>query len=63
MHANIGDRILIKGHHTGEPDCDCKTLENATRVTQRLQARKIAACSMNSRVAPPPVDMLIDPAR
>ncbi len=29
MHANI-DRSSIKGNHTGEPDCDCEVLENAT---------------------------------
>lgn len=27
MKANVGDRIVIKGHHTGEPDRDCEVLE------------------------------------
>jgi hypothetical protein len=27
MQANTGDRILIKGHHVGEPDRDCEVLE------------------------------------
>jgi hypothetical protein len=27
MHANIGDRIVIKGHHVGEPDRDAEILE------------------------------------
>lgn len=27
MRANVGDRIVIKGHHTGEPDRDCEVLE------------------------------------
>lgn len=27
MHATIGDRIIIKGHHVGEPDRDCEVLE------------------------------------
>lgn len=27
MHANVGDRIIIKGHHIGEPDRDCEVLE------------------------------------
>jgi hypothetical protein len=27
MHAKIGDRIIIKGHHQGEPDRDGEVLE------------------------------------
>ena len=27
MKAMVGDRIIIKGHHTGEPDRDCEVLE------------------------------------
>lgn len=27
MHATAGDRIIIKGHHIGEPDRDCEVLE------------------------------------
>jgi hypothetical protein len=27
MRAEVGDRIVIKGHHTGEPDRDCEVLE------------------------------------
>jgi len=27
MKAAVGDRIVIKGHHTGEPDRDCEVLE------------------------------------
>jgi uncharacterized protein DUF1918 len=27
MQANVGDRIVIKGHHVGEPDRDCEVLE------------------------------------
>jgi len=27
MQAAIGDRIVIKGHHIGEPDRDCEVLE------------------------------------
>ena len=27
MQANIGDRIVIKGHHIGEPDRDCEVIE------------------------------------
>jgi hypothetical protein len=27
MQANQGDRIVIKGHHIGEPDRDCEVLE------------------------------------
>jgi hypothetical protein len=27
MHANVGDRIVIAGHHVGEPERDCKVLE------------------------------------
>ncbi len=27
MHAAVGDRIIIKGHHIGEPDRDCEVLE------------------------------------
>ena len=27
MHANVGDRIVIKAHHIGEPDHDCEVLE------------------------------------
>lgn len=26
MQANAGDRIIIKGHHVGEPDRDCEIL-------------------------------------
>jgi len=26
MKAEVGDRIVIKGHHTGEPDRDCEVL-------------------------------------
>jgi hypothetical protein len=28
MIAVAGDRIVIKGHHTGEPDRDCEVLES-----------------------------------
>ena len=27
MHAKIGDRLIIKGHHVGEPDRDAEILE------------------------------------
>ncbi|MCP3937156.1 MAG: DUF1918 domain-containing protein [Actinomycetia bacterium] len=27
MKASVGDRIVIKGHHVGEPDRDCEVLE------------------------------------
>ena len=27
MKASIGDRIVIKGHHVGEPDRDGKVME------------------------------------
>ena len=27
MYATPGDRIVIKGHHTGEPDRDCEVLQ------------------------------------
>ena len=27
MQAKVGDRIVIKGHHVGEPDRDCEVLE------------------------------------
>ena len=27
MRANVGDRIVIRGHHVGEPDRDCKVVE------------------------------------
>jgi hypothetical protein len=27
MEAKVGDRIVIKGHHIGEPDRDCEVLE------------------------------------
>ena len=27
MRANVGDRIIIKGHHLGEHDRDCEVLE------------------------------------
>jgi hypothetical protein len=27
MRASVGDRIVIKGHHIGEPDKDCEILE------------------------------------
>lgn len=27
MQAKAGDRILIKGHHVGEPDRECEVLE------------------------------------
>lgn len=27
MQARAGDRIVIKGHHVGEPDRDCEVLE------------------------------------
>ena len=26
MQASAGDRIIIKGHHVGEPDRDCEVL-------------------------------------
>ena len=27
MRAKVGDRIVIKGHHIGQPDRDCEVLE------------------------------------
>ena len=27
MNASVGDRIVIRGHHTGEPDRDCEVIE------------------------------------
>ena len=27
MRASVGDRIVVHGHHIGEPDRDCKVLE------------------------------------
>lgn len=27
MNASAGDRIIIRGHHIGEPDRDCEILE------------------------------------
>jgi hypothetical protein len=27
MHAKVGDRIVIKGHHVGERDRDCQVIE------------------------------------
>ena len=27
MYATVGDRIIIKGHRTGEPDRDCEVIE------------------------------------
>jgi hypothetical protein len=27
MRVAVGDRIVIKGHHVGEPDRDCEVLE------------------------------------
>jgi len=27
MHAEVGDRLVIKGHHVGEPDRDAEILE------------------------------------
>ena len=27
MHASVGDRIVIRGHHLGEPNRDCEVLE------------------------------------
>ena len=27
MRAEVGDRIVIKGHHIGEPDRDCEVLK------------------------------------
>ena len=27
MHAQVGDRLVVKGHHVGEPDRDAKILE------------------------------------
>ena len=27
MQANVGDRLVIKGHHVGEPDRDAEILE------------------------------------
>lgn len=26
MRASVGDRIVIRGHHIGEPDRDCEVL-------------------------------------
>jgi hypothetical protein len=27
MRAQVGQRIVIRGHHTGDPDRDCEVLE------------------------------------
>ena len=27
MRASVGDRIVIRGHHVGEPNRDCEVLE------------------------------------
>ncbi len=27
MHASVGDRIVIRGHHSNEPHRDCEVLE------------------------------------
>lgn len=27
MRASVGDRIIIRGHHVGEPDRDCEVIE------------------------------------
>ena len=27
MQASVGDRIVIRGHHIGEPDRDCEVLK------------------------------------
>jgi hypothetical protein len=27
MHASVGDRIVIRGHHIGEPDHDGEVIE------------------------------------
>ena len=27
MQANVGDRIVVKGHHVGDHDVDCEVLE------------------------------------
>lgn len=27
MQASVGDRIIVRGHHVGEPDRDCEVLE------------------------------------
>lgn len=27
MHATVGDRIVIKAHHLGDPDRDCEVIE------------------------------------
>ena len=27
MRAEVGDRIVIRGHHVGEPNRDCEVLE------------------------------------
>jgi hypothetical protein len=27
VHASVGDRIVIKGHHVGEPDRDAEIIE------------------------------------
>ena len=27
MQAHVGDRLVVKGHHIGEPDRDAKVLE------------------------------------
>ena len=27
MRAAVGDRIVIRGHHVGDPDRDCEVLE------------------------------------
>jgi hypothetical protein len=26
MHAQVGDEIIIRGHHIGDPDRDCEVL-------------------------------------
>jgi hypothetical protein len=27
VNASVGDRIVVRGHHIGEPDRDCEVLE------------------------------------
>ena len=27
MQAKVGDRLVVKSHHVGEPDRDCEVLE------------------------------------
>lgn len=27
LHASVGDRLVIKGHHVGEPDRDAEIIE------------------------------------